>query len=102
MDSSLYVQCLAALLRLPVHQTLNSFMDLKESFADETNQIIFGPDVDWKSFIKSHLTDHQKLRHILNLLYPLLLRGDSFPKEAVKEIVKNITLLIEIMAGKQF
>jgi len=56
-DSSLYVQCLAAILRLPVHQSENNFLSLKQSFADETNRIFFQDGLDWKKLVKDHFNN---------------------------------------------
>ena len=101
VDSSLYVQCLGALLRLPVHQTENNFMELKEQFADETNRIFFASGLDWRRFMKDHLRSVSRLRHALNLLYPLLLRSATFPKAAVREMVLHLSLLIDLMTGAE-
>ena len=73
-------------------------MPEKESFADHLNLIFFATDMPWKQFLSVNLSEVHRLRHSLNMLYPLLLR-DSFPKAATKTIIANISLLIELMTG---
>ena len=100
LESLLYVQCLAAVLRLPVHQTENNFLGLKRAFADEINVTFFRKDLDWRSFIKINFNEVGKLRCVLNFIYPLLLRP-NFPSAVVGVISENISLLIDLMTGSE-
>ena len=51
-------------------------------------------NIFWTLFVSS-------LRHVLNLFYPLLLRPATFPKTAIREIISQISLLIDLMTGSE-